>query len=174
MLILIVINIITEYLVCLVNIQRHRFSKWIIYVDYITDNGDFNAVKSVSFNINQRFSVWPANQGAEKVPSRLPLTVYTSRPLSSPGGKIIFNGQDLLGLSDDHLNTLLRWSRNRHGFPKCDELTPIPFFLFKSNSLMFASSQRDDRQTQAKDRAEKAARPCKHSSPPSHRISTSV
>ncbi len=77
-----VINIITEYLICL---GDHSETPLLevknLCVDYITDNGDFNAVKSVSFNINQgEIFGLAANLGAEKVPSRLPLTApYAAR-----------------------------------------------------------------------------------------------
>ncbi len=108
-------------------------SEGLCFVDYI-DNGDFNAKPSDSFNINRKFFFrFGGLSGCGRVPSRLPTTVLRP-PTFIWMGRIVFNGLVTAGCRRPHLNTL-RWARNRHGFPKCDELTQ--FFLFKSNSLMF-------------------------------------
>ncbi len=57
-------------------------------VDYITDNGDFNAVKSVSFDIGRgEILASQANRGAEKVPLPLRSIAFTNRPHLFLGGK---------------------------------------------------------------------------------------
>lgn len=57
-------------------------------VDYITDNGDFNAVKSVSFDIGKaKYSALLGNLDAERVPSLFRSIVCTSRPRLSLADK---------------------------------------------------------------------------------------
>ncbi|TKG56599.1 ATP-binding cassette domain-containing protein, partial [Vibrio tasmaniensis] len=79
-------------------------------VDYITDDGDFNAVKSVSFNIGQGEIFGLAGEsGCGKSTIAFAINRLHKPPAFISGGQILFGGQDLLSLSDSHLNTL-RWS----------------------------------------------------------------
>ncbi len=79
-------------------------------VDYITDDGDFNAVKSVSFSIGQGEIFGLAGEsGCGKSTIAFAINRLHKPPSFISGGQILFGGQDLLSLSDSHLNTL-RWS----------------------------------------------------------------
>lgn len=63
-------------------------------VDYITDDGDFNAVKSVSFSIGQGEIFGLAGEsGCGKSTIAFALTVYTSRLLSSLEGRYCSTGK---------------------------------------------------------------------------------
>ncbi|MCL4118264.1 UNVERIFIED_CONTAM: hypothetical protein GTU68_055772 [Idotea baltica] len=65
-------------------------------VDYITDNGDFNAVKSVSFNINQGeiFGLAGESGCGKSTCARLMTKVYPATE-----GEILFNGKDISTLN---------------------------------------------------------------------------
>lgn len=79
-------------------------------VDYITDNGDFNAVKSVSFDIGKGEVFGLAGEsGCGKSTIAFSLNRLHKPPAVISGGKIIFGGTDILKLSDSRLNEL-RWS----------------------------------------------------------------
>ncbi len=79
-------------------------------VDYITDDGDFNAVKSVSFSIGQGEIFGLAGESSCcKSTIAFAINRLHKPPAFMSGGKILFKGQDLLSLSDNRLNTL-RWS----------------------------------------------------------------
>lgn len=123
-------------------------------VDYITDNGDFNAVKSVSFNINQGEIFGLAGEsGCGKSTIAFAINRLHKPPAFISGGKIIFNGQDLLSLSDDHLNTL-RWSEIAMVFQSAmNSLNPVlPIQEQFADVLRHHKGMTDE---QAKDRAEK-------------------
>ena len=123
-------------------------------VDYITDNGDFNAVKSVSFNINQGEIFGLAGEsGCGKSTIAFAINRLHKPPAFISGGKIIFNGQDLLSLSDDHLNTL-RWSEIAMVFQSAmNSLNPVlPIQEQFADVLRHHKEMTDE---QAKDRAEK-------------------
>ena len=79
-------------------------------VDYITDNGDFNAVKSVSFDIGKGEIFGLAGEsGCGKSTIAFSVNRLHKPPAFISGGKILFEGKDILSLSDSEL-TALRWS----------------------------------------------------------------
>ncbi|KAA8602818.1 Peptide ABC transporter ATP-binding protein [Vibrio cyclitrophicus] len=76
-------------------------------VDYITDDDDFNAVKSVSFSTGQGEIFGLAGEsGCGKSTIAFAINRLHKPPAFMSGGKILFKGQDLLSLSDSRLNTL--------------------------------------------------------------------
>ncbi|MBD1558129.1 ABC transporter ATP-binding protein [Vibrio sp. S9_S30] len=79
-------------------------------VDYITDNGDFNAVKSVSFDIGKGEIFGLAGEsGCGKSTIAFAINRLHKAPAFISGGQIWFKGKDILRLSDDDLR-VLRWS----------------------------------------------------------------
>ncbi len=79
-------------------------------VDYITDNGDFNAVKSVSFDIGKGEIFGLAGEsGCGKSTIAFSINRLHKPPAFISGGQILFEGKDILRLPDNELSTL-RWS----------------------------------------------------------------
>ncbi|WP_104400923.1 ABC transporter ATP-binding protein [Vibrio penaeicida] len=79
-------------------------------VDYITDNGDFNAVKSVSFDIGKGEIFGLAGEsGCGKSTIAFAINRLHKAPAYISGGQIWFKGRDIIRLSDEELR-VLRWS----------------------------------------------------------------
>ncbi|BCL73632.1 putative ABC-type dipeptide/oligopeptide/nickel transport system, ATPase component [Vibrio nigripulchritudo MADA3029] len=79
-------------------------------VDYITDNGDFNAVKSVSFDIGKGEIFGLAGEsGCGKSTIAFAINRLHKAPAFISGGQIWFKERDILRLSDEDLR-VLRWS----------------------------------------------------------------
>ncbi|MDA0149834.1 ABC transporter ATP-binding protein [Vibrio sp. LaRot3] len=79
-------------------------------VDYITDTGDFNAVKSVSFDIGKGEIFGLAGEsGCGKSTIAFAINRLHKPPAFISGGQIHFEGRDLLKLPDSELN-MVRWS----------------------------------------------------------------
>ncbi|MDN3616211.1 ABC transporter ATP-binding protein [Vibrio gallaecicus] len=123
-------------------------------VDYITDDGDFNAVKSVSFSIapGEIFGL-AGESGCGKSTIAFAINRLHKPPAFISGGEIIFNGCDLLKLSDSSLNTL-RWSEIAMVFQSAmNSLNPVlPIQEQFADVLRHHQGMSDE---QAKDRAEK-------------------
>lgn len=123
-------------------------------VDYITDDGDFNAVKSVSFSIapGEIFGL-AGESGCGKSTIAFAINRLHKPPAYISGGEIIFNGCDLLKLSDSSLNTL-RWSEIAMVFQSAmNSLNPVlPIQEQFADVLRHHQGMSDE---QAKDRAEK-------------------
>ncbi|UUM31925.1 ABC transporter ATP-binding protein [Vibrio japonicus] len=79
-------------------------------VDYITDNGDFRAVNSVNFDIGRGEIFGLAGEsGCGKSTIAFAINRLHKPPAFISGGRIIFEGKDLLALSDKEMNAI-RWS----------------------------------------------------------------
>ncbi|OLQ93142.1 sugar ABC transporter ATP-binding protein [Vibrio panuliri] len=79
-------------------------------VDYITDHGDFNAVKSVSFDIGKGEIFGLAGEsGCGKSTIAFAINRLHKAPAFISGGQIHFEGRDLLKLPEAEFNTI-RWS----------------------------------------------------------------
>ncbi|KOO09813.1 sugar ABC transporter ATP-binding protein, partial [Vibrio xuii] len=79
-------------------------------VDYITDNGDFRAVNSVSFDIGKGEIFGLAGEsGCGKSTIAFAINRLHKPPAFISGGQILFEGNDLLKLSDQEINSI-RWS----------------------------------------------------------------
>ncbi len=123
-------------------------------VDYITDNGDFRAVKSVSFDIGKGEIFGLAGEsGCGKSTIAFAINRLHKPPAFISEGQIHFDGKDLLKLSDSELGAI-RWSEIAMVFQSAmNSLNPVlPI------QEQFADVLRHHRQmseAQAKDRAEK-------------------
>ncbi|APP08757.1 ABC transporter ATP-binding protein [Vibrio harveyi] len=123
-------------------------------VDYITDNGDFNAVKSVSFDIGKGEIFGLAGEsGCGKSTIAFSINRLHKPPAFISGGQILFEGRDILRLPDNELNTL-RWSEIAMVFQSAmNSLNPV-----LTVQEQFADVLRHHKgltSEQAKDRAEK-------------------
>lgn len=123
-------------------------------VDYITDNGDFNAVKSVSLDIGKREVFGLAGEsGCGKSTIAFSINRLHKPPAFISGGKILFDGKDILSLSDSEI-TALRWSEIAMVFQSAmNSLNPV-----LTIQEQFADVLRHHQgltNAQAKDRAEK-------------------
>ncbi|MHA7231402.1 ABC transporter ATP-binding protein [Vibrio campbellii] len=123
-------------------------------VDYITDNGDFNAVKSVSFDIGKGEIFGLAGEsGCGKSTIAFSINRLHKPPAFISGGQILFEGKDILRLPDNELNTL-RWSEIAMVFQSAmNSLNPV-----LTVQEQFADVLRHHKgltNEQAKDRAEK-------------------
>ncbi|EHH3078797.1 TPA: ABC transporter ATP-binding protein [Vibrio vulnificus] len=123
-------------------------------VDYITDNGDFNAVKSVSFDIGRGEIFGLAGEsGCGKSTIAFAINRLHKPPAFISGGEILFEGRNLLALSDQALS-VLRWSEIAMVFQSAmNSLNPV-----LTIEEQFADVLRHHcgfSNTQAKDRAEK-------------------
>ncbi|MEF1187606.1 ATP-binding cassette domain-containing protein, partial [Vibrio sinaloensis] len=79
-------------------------------VDYITDHGDFQAVKSVSFDIGKGEIFGLAGEsGCGKSTIAFAINRLHKPPAFISGGQIHFQGRDLLRLPDEEINAI-RWS----------------------------------------------------------------
>lgn len=141
-------------------------------VDYITDNGDFNAVKSVSFDIGKGEIFGLAGEsGCGKSTIAFSINRLHKPPAFISGGQILFEGKDILRLPDNELNTL-RWSEIAMVFQSAmNSLNPVI-----TVQEQFADVLRHHKgltNEQAKDRAEKL-RLSQHSEKSSGRIPTPV
>ncbi|WDZ73830.1 ABC transporter ATP-binding protein [Vibrio harveyi] len=123
-------------------------------MDYITDNGDFNAVKSVSFDIGKGEIFGLAGEsGCGKSTIAFSINRLHKPPAFISGGQILFEGRDILRLPDNDLNTL-RWSEIAMVFQSAmNSLNPV-----LTVQEQFADVLRHHKgltNEQAKDRAEK-------------------
>ena len=123
-------------------------------VDYITDDGDFNAVKSVSFHISKGEIFGLAGEsGCGKSTIAFAINRLHKPPAFISGGEILFDGQDLLKLSDSQLNTL-RWSEIAMVFQSAmNSLNPVLTIQEQFADVLRHHKGMSDEQ--AKDRAEK-------------------
>ncbi|MGY3572370.1 ABC transporter ATP-binding protein [Vibrio paucivorans] len=123
-------------------------------VDYITDNGDFNAVNSVSFDIGKGEIFGLAGEsGCGKSTIAFAINRLHKPPAFISGGQIHFNGQDLLKLSDKAINTL-RWSEIAMVFQSAmNSLNPVLTIQEQFADVLRHHKGMTDQQ--AKDRAEK-------------------
>ena len=123
-------------------------------VDYITDDGDFNAVKSVSFHIGRGEIFGLAGEsGCGKSTIAFAINRLHKLPAFISGGEILFDGQDLLKLSDSQLNTL-RWSEIAMVFQSAmNSLNPVLTIQEQFADVLRHHKGMNDEQ--AKDRAEK-------------------
>ncbi len=79
-------------------------------VDYITDHGDFNAVKAVSFDIGKGEIFGLAGEsGCGKSTIAFAINRLHKPPAIISGGQIQFEGRDILKLPENEFNTI-RWS----------------------------------------------------------------
>ncbi|WP_162047641.1 ABC transporter ATP-binding protein [Vibrio taketomensis] len=79
-------------------------------VDYITDHGDFNAVKTVSFDIGKGEIFGLAGEsGCGKSTIAFAINRLHKPPAIISGGQIQFEGRDILKLPENEFNTI-RWS----------------------------------------------------------------
>lgn len=123
-------------------------------VDYITDNGDFNAVKSVSFDIGKGEIFGLAGEsGCGKSTIAFAINRLHKPPAFISGGQIHFQGQDLLRLSDEQIGAI-RWSEIAMVFQSAmNSLNPVlPIQEQFADVLRHHRGMTD---AQAKDRAEK-------------------
>lgn len=123
-------------------------------VDYITDNGDFNAVKSVSFDIGKGEVFGLAGEsGCGKSTIAFSINRLHKPPAFISGGQILFQGKDILRLSNKELSAL-RWSEIAMVFQSAmNSLNPV-----LTIQEQFADVLRHHQglsNEQAKDRAEK-------------------
>ncbi|EID4418175.1 ABC transporter ATP-binding protein [Vibrio vulnificus] len=123
-------------------------------VDYITDNGDFNAVKSVSFDIGRGEIFGLAGEsGCGKSTIAFAINRLHKPPAFISGGEILFEGRNLLALSDQALS-VLRWSEIAMVFQSAmNSLNPVLTIEEQFADVLRHHSGFSD--TQAKDRAEK-------------------
>ncbi|MGR6838821.1 ABC transporter ATP-binding protein [Aliivibrio wodanis] len=123
-------------------------------VDYITDNGDFNAVKSVSFDVGKGEIFGLAGEsGCGKSTIAFAINRLHKPPAFISGGSILFQDKDLLRLSDGQLNTI-RWSEIAMVFQSAmNSLNPVlPIQEQFADVLRHHKGMTNE---QAKDRAEK-------------------
>ncbi len=79
-------------------------------VDYITDHGDFNAVKAVSFDIGKGEIFGLAGEsGCGKSTIAFAINRLHKPPAIISGGQIQFEGRNILKLPENEFNTI-RWS----------------------------------------------------------------
>ncbi|ASJ40160.1 ABC transporter ATP-binding protein [Vibrio vulnificus] len=123
-------------------------------VDYITDNGDFNAVKSVSFDIGRGEIFGLAGEsGCGKSTIAFAINRLHKPPAFISGGEILFEGRNLLALSDQALS-VLRWSEIAMVFQSAmNSLNPVLTIEEQFADVLRHHSGFSN--TQAKDRAEK-------------------
>ncbi|EWS69944.1 sugar ABC transporter ATP-binding protein [Vibrio vulnificus] len=123
-------------------------------VDYITDNGDFNAVKSVSFDIGRGEIFGLAGEsGCGKSTIAFAINRLHKPPAFISGGEIQFEGRNLLALSDQALS-VLRWSEIAMVFQSAmNSLNPVLTIEEQFADVLRHHSGFSD--AQAKDRAEK-------------------
>ncbi|EID0059051.1 ABC transporter ATP-binding protein [Vibrio vulnificus] len=123
-------------------------------VDYITDNGDFNAVKSVSFDIGRGEIFGLAGEsGCGKSTIAFAINRLHKPPAFISGGEILFEGRNLLALSDQALS-VLRWSEIAMVFQSAmNSLNPVLTIEEQFADVLRYHSGFSN--TQAKDRAEK-------------------
>ncbi|MCG9651967.1 ABC transporter ATP-binding protein [Vibrio vulnificus] len=123
-------------------------------VDYITDNGDFNAVKSVSFDIGRGEIFGLAGEsGCGKSTIAFAINRLHKPPAFIYGGEILFEGRNLLALSDQALS-VLRWSEIAMVFQSAmNSLNPVLTIEEQFADVLRHHSGFSN--TQAKDRAEK-------------------
>ncbi|EHU9448506.1 ABC transporter ATP-binding protein [Vibrio vulnificus] len=123
-------------------------------VDYITDNGDFNAVKSVSFDIGRGEIFGLAGEsGCGKSTIAFAINRLHKPPAFISGGEILFEGRNLLALSDQALS-VLRWSEIAMVFQSAmNSLNPVLTIEEQFADVLRHHSGFSD--AQAKDRAEK-------------------
>ena len=123
-------------------------------VDYITDNGDFNAVKSVSFDVGKGEIFGLAGEsGCGKSTIAYAINRLHKPPAFISGGSILFQDKDLLRLSDGQLNAI-RWSEIAMVFQSAmNSLNPVlPIQEQFADVLRHHKGMTNE---QAKDRAEK-------------------
>ncbi|MCK6264168.1 ABC transporter ATP-binding protein [Vibrio sp. ZSDE26] len=123
-------------------------------VDYITDNGDFNAVKSVSFDIGKGEIFGLAGEsGCGKSTIAFALNRLHKPPAFISGGSIMFKGLNLLKLPDNELNAL-RWSEIAMVFQSAmNSLNPV--LTIKEQFCDVLRHHEGMSDEQAQDRAEK-------------------
>ncbi|EJB5267998.1 ABC transporter ATP-binding protein [Vibrio vulnificus] len=123
-------------------------------VDYITDNGDFNAVKSVSFDIGRGEIFGLAGEsGCGKSTIAFAINRLHKPPAFISGGEILFEGRNLLALSDQALS-VLRWSEIAMVFQSAmNSLNPVLTIEEQFADVLRHHSGFSN--TQAKERAEK-------------------
>ncbi|EHI9271149.1 ABC transporter ATP-binding protein [Vibrio vulnificus] len=123
-------------------------------VDYITDNGDFNAVKSVSFDIGRGEIFGLAGEsGCGKSTIAFAINRLHKPPAFISGGELLFEGRNLLALSDQALS-VLRWSEIAMVFQSAmNSLNPVLTIEEQFADVLRHHSGFSN--TQAKDRAEK-------------------
>lgn len=123
-------------------------------VDYITDTGDFNAVKSVSFDIGKGEIFGLAGEsGCGKSTIAFAINRLHKPPAFISGGEIHFEGQDLLRLSDKDLGAI-RWSEIAMVFQSAmNSLNPV--LPIQEQFADVLRHHRGMSEEQAKDRAEK-------------------
>ena len=123
-------------------------------VDYITDHGDFNAVKSVSFDIGKGEIFGLAGEsGCGKSTIAFSINRLHKPPAFISGVQILFEGKDILSLSDSELNTL-RWSEIAMVFQSAmNSLNPV--LTIQEQFADVLRHHKGMTNEQAKDRAEK-------------------
>lgn len=123
-------------------------------VDYITDNGDFNAVKSVSFDIGKGEIFGLAGEsGCGKSTIAFSINRLHKPPAFISDGQIQFEGNDILRLPDNELNTL-RWSEIAMVFQSAmNSLNPV--LTIQEQFADVLRHHKGMTNEQAKDRAEK-------------------
>ncbi|KLN63932.1 ABC transporter ATP-binding protein [Vibrio sp. VPAP30] len=123
-------------------------------IDYITDTGDFNAVKSVSFDIGKGEIFGLAGEsGCGKSTIAFAINRLHKPPAFISGGEIHFEGQDLLRLSDKDLGAI-RWSEIAMVFQSAmNSLNPV--LPIQEQFADVLRHHRGMSEEQAKDRAEK-------------------
>ncbi|PWI32637.1 sugar ABC transporter ATP-binding protein [Vibrio albus] len=123
-------------------------------VDYITDHGDFRAVKSVSFDIGKGEIFGLAGEsGCGKSTIAFAINRLHKPPAYISEGSIIFDGKDLLTLSDKELG-VMRWSEIAMVFQSAmNSLNPV--ITVEEQFADVLRHHRGMSDEQARDRAEK-------------------
>jgi peptide/nickel transport system ATP-binding protein len=123
-------------------------------VDYITDNGDFRAVKSVSFDIGKGEIFGLAGEsGCGKSTIAFAINRLHKPPAYISEGSIIYEGKDLLTLSDQELG-IMRWSEIAMVFQSAmNSLNPV--ITVEEQFADVLRHHRGMSNEQARDRAEK-------------------
>lgn len=123
-------------------------------VDYITDNGDFQAVKSVSFDIGKGEIFGLAGEsGCGKSTIAFAINQLHKPPAFISGGEIHFQGRDLLTLPDSEVNAI-RWSEIAMVFQSAmNSLNPVLPIQEQFTDVL--RHHQGVSEAQAKDRAEK-------------------
>lgn len=123
-------------------------------VDYITENGDFNAVKSVDLDIGRGEIFGLAGEsGCGKSTIAFAINRLHKAPAFISGGEIWFKERDILRLSDEQLQTL-RWSEIAMVFQSAmNSLNPVLTIQEQFSDVLRHHKGYSD--IEAKDRAEK-------------------
>ncbi len=90
-------------------------------VDYLLEDGEFSAVKNVSFHIKKGEIFGLAGEsGCGKSTIAFAISRLLQPPAYISEGEILLNGEDTLTMTDKQVADI-RWSKVSMVFQKCDE-----------------------------------------------------